>query len=96
LQPTHLTCLLKQFKEINGGEPLKNKVDWLNEFIKFSSLTYCCKSCFGKQNKRHTDDTASAAGRDDLLGMEQNITTMKQSIAELDIKISGIVNSIKV
>ena len=46
-QSVHLACLHKQFKEVSN-EPLKNKIDWLGEFIKHASLVYCCKVCTEK------------------------------------------------
>jgi hypothetical protein len=43
-EAVHPACLLKLFKDA-GHEPLKSKVDWFTEFIKFSPLVYRCKEC---------------------------------------------------
>ena len=42
--PAHLACLHKQFKDA-GNVPLKNKMEWLYEFIRSVSLFYRCKFC---------------------------------------------------
>jgi hypothetical protein len=45
----HLNCLLRQFKDA-GNSPLKNNIDWLRDFIQFSSLLYRCGACVSSNN----------------------------------------------
>ena len=83
----HLTCSLKLFKEATN-EPLKNKIDWLQEFITFSSLIYQCKACTEKLK------TVPTSVIDANTKVNDDIFNIKQSIATLDGKISSILSSI--
>ena len=43
-KPAHLACMLRRFKE-SGNDHLRNGVDWLLDFLEFSSLHYMCSLC---------------------------------------------------
>ena len=43
-KPAHLACMLRRFKE-SGNDNLRNGVDWLLDFLEFSSLHYVCLQC---------------------------------------------------
>lgn len=79
----HLSCQVKLFKDA-GNEPLKNKQDWLQEFLRFSSLVHQCKACTEKHKAVPPASNANS----------KEICEMKQSIAALDSKISSILSCI--
>ena len=87
----HLACQLKQLKDA-GNEALKNKIEWLSDFIKFAALARQCKACQENQRNCATSSVVTATPSDPLVSQE--IANMKQSIAALDLKISSVLTSI--
>ena len=75
-KPAHLACLLRRFKE-SGKYHLKHGVDWLLDFLEFSSLHYVSSQC-SKIN----------CGKGNM--SSQELVIMKQSIDELDRKMTNI------
>ena len=87
----HLACQLKQFKDA-GNEPLKNKIEWLGDFIKFAALARQCKACQENQRNCAASSVVTATASDPQVSQE--IANIKQSIAALDSKISSVLTSI--
>lgn len=90
-EAVHPACLLKLFKDA-GHEALKNKVDWFTEFIKFSPLIYRCKECQEKSVTvpiEHCEPVVELSNR-----INAEMSTVKQSIAALDVKLSSILSSV--
>ena len=87
----HSACQLKQFKDA-GNEALKNKIEWLSDFIKFAALARQCKTCQENQCNCAASSVVTAAASDPQV--LQEIANMKQSIAALDSKISSVLTSI--
>lgn len=87
----HLTCQYKLFKEA-GNEVLKNKLDWLAEYINFAALAYRCKACMKIKNETCTQVpmTTSDANSE----VSQEIVAVKQLIANLDSKIQTLHNAV--
>jgi hypothetical protein len=81
-ESVHLACLHKQFKEAKK-EPLKNKIDWLGEFIKHASLVYRCKVCTEKSQAVPLVATAT-----EITNMVNIISDVKNSIEDLKSKMA--------
>ena len=81
-----LTCHYKQFNDA-GNEPLKNKLDWLAEYINFFALAYHCKGCLEKVVKvsQELDSTIILKAQ-----VAQDINVVKQSIVLRDNKIQAL------
>jgi hypothetical protein len=89
----HLSCLLKVFKSA-GGEQLKNKLDWLREFIKQAHLYYICSNCSSNKPTMADTITATQLNHSSLqLHSDQDIINMKQSISDMAIKISDVLSN---
>ena len=84
----HVICQHKLFMD-TGYEPLKNKIDWLSDFIYFSSLAYRCKAC---TEKHEAAPQRSVPMTINLIA--QDLNAVKQSIATLDTKIQSLSNAI--
>ena len=80
----HLGCQCKLFKDA-GNEALRNKVDWLAEFIKFTSLAFCCKACVGKKE---------TVPQELLKSDEQKLDEVKLSIVSLDNKLQSLQDAV--
>lgn len=83
----HPACLHKQFKDANN-EPLKNKIDWLSDFIKYASLVYRCKACTDKSKVVHQVATT------EITNIAGQISDVKQSIEDLKNKMALFTASI--
>ncbi len=80
----HLACQYKLFKDA-GNDALKNKLDWLSEYIRFAALAYRCKACKEKFETAPTDATPLPRAQ-----ISEEMDAVKQSIASLDIKIEAL------
>ncbi len=78
----HLTCQCKLFKEA-GNEGVK-KIDWLAEFIQFTTLAYRCKAC------AENSATVPPSITNSVTKVDLEIIAVKNSIASLDNKIQCI------
>ena len=78
----HITCQYKLFRGPDY-EPLKNKIDWLSDFIYFSSLAYRCKAC---TETHEAAPQPSVPMTTNLVA--QDLNAFKQSIATLDTSFS--------
>ena len=81
-QSVHLSCLVRKFKE-DGHDWLRNKTDWLFDFIQYSALQYTCKNCVNQPN-----NNAEA-------GIAQSISNINQSLSNIDAKIENLYGDIK-
>ena len=43
----HLSCHVKTFKD-ESNESMRNKIEWLHDFVKYFFLVYLCKACCEK------------------------------------------------
>ena len=94
-ESAHLACLHKLFKDANN-DPLKNKLDWLAEFIKFSSLAYQCKSCLEKHGAVPKNlDSLTAENGNVLLSINESVRKLNNQINDIQSKISDITLSLK-
>ena len=84
----HVTCQHKLFRDA-GYEPLINKIDWLSDFIYFSSLAYRCKACTEKHDAVPQQSIPMTTNL-----VAQDLNTVKQSIATLDTKIQSLSKTI--
>ena len=50
----HLACLNKEFKN-NAGVGLKNKMEWLFEFLNANNFLHVCTSSVAKSSKNVSD-----------------------------------------
>ena len=82
----HLACQYKLYKDA-GYEALKNKMDWLAEYIGFAALAYRCKVCVEKYG---TCTQVSMATSETNSDVSQEIVAVTQSIASLDSKIQAL------
>ena len=80
----HVACQCKAFKDA-GNEAIKNRIDWLAEYIAFAGLVYHCKACRDKHDVAPQDSATLA---------NQTIVAVNQSIVALDTKIQQLHNAI--
>jgi hypothetical protein len=73
-----------------GHELLIYKVDWFTEFIKFSPLVYRCKE--EKSVALPNEHCEPVVGLSNRVNAE--MSSVKQSIAALDVKLSSILSSV--
>ena len=81
----HLACQYKAFKD-TGKEALKNRLDWLADYILFAGLTYRCKASFEKKEVVSAESSVTM--------VSQVIAIVKQSIVALDTKLQLLHNAI--
>ena len=81
-------CQHKLFKDASY-EPQKNKIEWLSDFIYFSSLAYRCKAYTEKHEAAPQQSVPMTTNL-----VVQNLNTVKRSIATLDFKIQSLSNAI--
>ena len=81
-RPALFICMLRRFKE-SDSDHLRNGVDWLLDFLEFSSLHYVCSLCSkincGKGN-----------------ASTQELSVMKQSIEDLGRKVANILKVVQI
>ena len=79
-----------------NNEPLKNKLDWLAEFIKFSFLAYQCKSCLEKHGAVPKNlDSLTAENDNVLLSINESVRKLNNQINDNQSKISDITLGLK-
>jgi hypothetical protein len=83
----HLTCQYKLFKDA-GHEALRNKIDWLFDFVQFTALAYRCRACLDKLEMVPHDPNTS------IPNVYQEISMMKSSISDLDLKMQTLHDAI--
>ena len=86
-KPTvYLACLNKEFKN-NTGEGLKNKTEWIFEFLNANNFCPICTSCAAKASKNVSDQHAT---HDDHADIAKEMSSMKNSICDLESKVSDV------
>ena len=82
----HLACLNKEFKN-NAGEGFKNKTEWLFEFLSANNFRHFCTFCAAKANKNVSDQHAA---HDDHADIAKEMSSIKNSICDLESKVSDV------
>jgi len=84
----HLPCLLKKFKDGGNDVPLKNKQEWLLEFIKSASLAYHCEACLNGPAPEVKDVSSSSISMN-------TVSNSKPSSKELESEPAVVLNDLR-
>ena len=87
----HLSCLIETFKDA-GNESMRNKIEWLHDFVKYFSLMYLYKACCEKYSatSKFVDRTILAVNSKTL------DPTIGRQMEELRIQVVGINDQMRI